>query len=117
MLPQIELSPQALIEIRIKALENTYRHLYKTIDYANKLLLEHELGTAYLKLMELKKSNHGNNRTKKPISEDYYSSQLNKETTARTHAATVGPCAPKMDMPKLRKHHIQRKLVPPITQR
>lgn len=52
----IELSPRALIEIRIKALEAMYRELYKTIDFANRSLIEYELGTAYHELINTLKS-------------------------------------------------------------
>lgn len=54
----IELSPRALLEIRIKSLEAKFREVYKTIDFANKSLLEYELGTAYHELKTLIKDEY-----------------------------------------------------------
>ena len=97
MIPNIELSPRALIEIRIKALERTYRDVYKTIDYANKLLLQYELGTAYKQLMLL--ANENNSKNSK--CQNNHSSQLNKEENKRTNATAARTAKKNMDMPKL----------------
>ena len=50
----IELSENNLLAIRITALELMYRDTYKTINFANKILLEVELGKAYNELTKLK---------------------------------------------------------------
>jgi hypothetical protein len=59
MLPNVEVSPESLIMIRIAALEMKFDQVRKTIDYPNKVRLEIELAKAYKKLMTLvKKRKH-----------------------------------------------------------
>lgn len=50
MLPKVEFTTSDLIIIRITALELMFRDTYRTINYANKILLEIELGKAYKEL-------------------------------------------------------------------
>lgn len=59
MFATIEISDFELVKIRITALELMFRDTYKTINYANKILLEIELGKAYNQLNKL----HENEKT------------------------------------------------------